>query len=91
MDLKNLDSIGYVYIPNFLSTTELKLLNSEYKHSEITGNKNYSLVHSKLAKKILGKKVKDVMELVNKHTSLYVDHITSTVNYMDNKIGRAHV
>jgi hypothetical protein len=83
MDLTNLDSIGYVYIPNFLSATELKLLNSEYQHSEVTENKNYSLVHSKIAKKILGKKIKDIMNAVNEQTSLHVDHITPTVNYMD--------
>jgi len=83
MDLTPLDSIGYVYIPNFLSATELKLLNSEYQHSETTENKNYSLVHSKIAKKILGKKIKDVMDAVNQQTSLHVDHLTPTVNYMD--------
>jgi len=83
MDLKNLDSIGYVYIPNFLSATELKLLNSEYQHSETTENKSYSLVHSKLAKKILGSKIKAVMDAVNEQTSLHVDYITPTVNYMD--------
>ena len=85
MDLKDLETIGYVYIPNFLSATEIKLLVSEYKHSKIVDNKNYALVHSEIAKKILGKKVKALMDQVTAETCLTIDHITPTVNYTDTK------
>jgi ectoine hydroxylase-related dioxygenase (phytanoyl-CoA dioxygenase family) len=85
MNLKDLETIGYVYIPNFLSATEIKLLVSEYKHSKIVENKNYALVHSEIAKKILGKKVKALMDQVTAETCLTIDHITPTVNYTDTK------
>lgn len=85
MNLKDLETIGYVYIPNFLSATEIKLLASEYKHSKIVDNKNYALVHSEIAKKILGKKIKALMDRVTSETCLTIDHITPTVNYTDTK------
>lgn len=85
MTFQDLETIGYVYIPNFLSPSELKLLKSEYKHSKVVNNKNYSLVQSEIAKKILGKKLKAVMDAVTEQTSLTIDHLTPTVNYTDTK------
>lgn len=85
MNLKDLETIGYVYIPNFLSASELKLLKSEYKHSKVVENKNYSLVHSEIAKKILGKKIKDIMDAVTAETTLTINHLTPTINYTDTK------
>lgn len=85
MIFTDLETIGYVYIPNFLSASEIKLLKSEYKHSKIANNKNYSLVQSEISKKILGKKLKEVMDEVTEQTSLTIDHLTPTVNYTDTK------
>jgi hypothetical protein len=85
MNLKKLDSIGYVYIPNFLSASELKLLRSEYQHSKVVENKNYALVHSEIAKKILGKKLKALIDQVTAETNLTINHLCPTINYTDTK------
>jgi hypothetical protein len=85
MTFRDLETIGYVYIPNFLSPSELKLLKSEYKHSKVVENKNYALVHSEIAKKILGKKVKAIIDAVTEQTFLKIDHLASTINYTDTK------
>lgn len=83
MNLKDLETIGYVYIPNFLSATELKLLQLEYSKSKIADNKNYALVRSTIAHKLLHDKVHAIINDVNIETSIRANFVMSIVNYTD--------
>lgn len=81
MTFDDLNTIGYIVVPNFLSARELNMFRQEFARTPSAPNMNYSLKHSAIAKQLIGKKVMDTAKEVSLQTNLKIDMLMEIVNY----------
>lgn len=88
MDLHDLETKGYVVIPNFLDAAEVKLLQEDYDYRLFSPNKNYPIKHSSNSERIgfVFDKVRNQLDQINTTTNLHVDRHVPRGIYTDTSL-----
>jgi len=85
--LAQLDTKGYIVIPQFLNKEEVELLYNDYLHQGRSDNQNYSFKQvSDSVKPIIYKKIKELLVLIKEQTSLDVDLIVPGADYINSDL-----
>ena len=86
-ELAQLDTKGYVVIPQFLAQWEVELLYNDYQNQGRSDNQNYSFKRvSESIKPLIHKKIKELLVSINEQTTLDVNLIIPGADYLNNKL-----
>lgn len=83
-NIKDIQTRGFVVVPNFLDSDELAILQEDYheQKSKPVKNKNYAIVPGTQCS-LINHKINQVMELVRQTTDLKVDIVRPASGYFD--------
>ena len=87
-NLSLLDTKGFVVLPQFLSPTEIKFLKQDFQQSKkIDSITNYNFTYASVTGlKVVYKKIKETLKLVNSQTSVDADLMIPRAMYFHNKV-----